>query len=166
MQNSNRQVAESAAFCFSSEVNVATTVATAGAIANSFPAPTADQENLRLVQLQLVLLMHADECRSNDNQLSGESTSCSLSICATMKRLLSHIRTCQNEKQCIQVDAGSQQAATVQTNQSKQKPRIVDIQRAYAILSLKFSTANVGLGVNNVVRAGSLKRITVALHRI
>ncbi|GIX98123.1 CREB-binding protein [Caerostris darwini] len=181
MQNSNLQVAESTALCFGREVNAAT----AFAIANSVSEPTADQKNLRLIQLQIVLLIHADKCRSNDNQLSGESASCSLPICATMKGLLCHMRTCQNGKQCAvkdcacssqiishwdnctandcpvcgplkQVLALSQQAATVQTTQSNQELGPADKQRSYAERGLKFSTANDGVGMNNIVHADSL----------
>ncbi|GIY15941.1 CREB-binding protein [Caerostris extrusa] len=184
MQTSNLQVAESTALCFGREVNAAATAATTFAIANSVPAPTADQTNLRLVQLQIVLLIHADKCRSNDNQLSGESTSCSLPICATMKGLLSHMRTCQSGKQCTVRDcacssqiishwnnctandcpvcaplkqalARSQQAATVQATQSNQELG-TDKQRSYAERGLKFSTANDGVGMNNIVHADPL----------
>ncbi|GIY86414.1 CREB-binding protein [Caerostris darwini] len=103
-----------------------------------------------------------------------------------MKGLLSHMRTCQNGKQCTvrdcacsrqiishwnnctandcpvcgplkQVLARSQQAATVQATQSNQELGLAGKQRAYAERGLKFSTANDGVGMNNIVHADPLR---------
>ncbi|GIY84842.1 histone acetyltransferase [Caerostris darwini] len=146
MQNSNLEVAEStvernAAPCSESAVN--------NAITNSAPAPTVDQEKLRLIQKQLVLLLHAYACRRKDCQSGWASTLCSLPNCATMKHVPSHMKVCKIGKQCtlphcvyysqnishwrnctanycpvcvpLQEAARTQQASTVQVTQSNQE---------------------------------------------
>ncbi|GIY68430.1 CREB-binding protein [Caerostris darwini] len=158
--------------------------ATAGAIANSDPALTVDQEKLRLIQKQLVLLLHAYACRSKDCQAGWASTLCSLPNCATMKHVPSHMKVCKIGKQCTlphcaysnqiisqnnctandcpvcvplkQATARRQQAATVQTTQSDKELRLADKRRAYAEPSLKCSTSNDGIGKNTIVQAGHL----------
>ncbi|GIY68021.1 CREB-binding protein [Caerostris darwini] len=161
--------------------------ATAGAIANSDPAPTVDQEKLRLIQKQLVLLLHAYACRSKDCQAGWASTLCSLPNCATMKHVPSHMKVCKIGKQCTlphssqiisqknctandcpvcvslkKATARRQQAATAQTTQSNKELRLADKQRAYAEPGLKFSTSNDGIGKNTIVQAGHLMSDQVA----
>ncbi|GIX98126.1 hypothetical protein CDAR_223511 [Caerostris darwini] len=196
MQNSNLPVAQNAGEQSTSgeqkavpssrcAVNAATTVATAGAIANSAPSRTVVQEKVRLIQMHLVLILHAYKCRSNDNESSGESTPCSLPNCATIKHVLSHMKVCKIGKQCTVTHCASSsrilsnwknctandcpvcmplkkagarrlQAATVQANQSNQKIGPADIRRAYAKLGLKVSTFHDSLFMNTAVQAGSL----------
>ncbi|GIX98723.1 CREB-binding protein [Caerostris darwini] len=196
MQNSNLPVAQNAGEqstsgeqkavpSSGSAVNTATTVSTAGAIAISTPSRTAVQKKTRLIQLQLVLILHAYRCLSNDNESSEESTYCSLPNCATMKHVLSHMKVCKIGKQCTvphcvsysqiishwrkctahncpvcvplkQTAARRLQAATVQANQSNQKLGPADIRRAYAGLGLKLGTANDGIGLNTVEKVDPL----------
>ncbi|GIY20446.1 histone acetyltransferase [Caerostris extrusa] len=136
MQNSKLPVAQTAGEhnavpCSGSAADTAT----AGAIANSDPAPTVDQEKLRLNQKQLVLLLHAYACRSKDCQSANDRPAC-----VPLK----------------QATARKQQAATVQTTQSNKELRLADKQRAYAEPGLKFSTSNDGIGKNTIVQAGHL----------
>ncbi|GIY99576.1 hypothetical protein CEXT_523301 [Caerostris extrusa] len=186
MQNSNLEVTEStveqnAAPCSESAVNNATTVA----ITNSAPSPTVDQEKLRLIQKQLVLLLHAYACRRKDCQSGWASTLCSLPNCATMKHVPSHMKVCKIGKQwtlphcayssqnishwrnctandcpvCVPLQeaaARTQQAATVQVAQSNQELGLVDTQRACAEPVFQLGTSNDGIGMNNIAHADPL----------
>ncbi|GIX82048.1 histone acetyltransferase [Caerostris extrusa] len=189
MQNSNLPVAQNAGEqkavpSSGSAVNTATTVATAGAIANSAPSRTAVQEKTRLIQLQLAVMLHAYRCKINNNESSGESTPCSLPNCATMKHLLSHMKECKIGKQCTvphcvsssQIfahwkyctendcpvcmplkEAGIRRLqAASQTNQSNQKLAPADIRRSYAKLGLKVSALNDSLFMHVTVPARPL----------
>ncbi|GIX82057.1 CREB-binding protein [Caerostris extrusa] len=180
MQNSNLEVAEStveqnAVPCSESAVNNATTVA----ITNSAPAPTVDQEKLRLIQKQLVLLLHAYACRRKDCQSGWASTLCSLPNCATMKHVPSHMKVCKIGKQCTLPHCAyssqkishwrnctandcpvcvplQEAAATVQVTQSNQELGLVDTQRTCAEPGFQLGTSNDGIGMNNIVHADPL----------
>ena len=57
-----------------------------------------DQQKMKLIQQQLVLILHANKCLQRERE--NPAHTCNLQYCRTMKDVLRHMMCCQDAQNC------------------------------------------------------------------
>lgn len=55
---------------------------------------SSDRDKIRLIQRQLVVLLHANKCAQRERQATNGDYSCDVPHCETMKQVLTHMLHC------------------------------------------------------------------------